>query len=89
MTDFCQIVSMSRPFGTLSSRVIPDPTLRNLSVSCMGFLRDVAASRHSSNKFGSALDFATLLRFSLFGAAKKSVFYQTRANLFNSILFNL
>ena len=64
-------------FGTLSSRVIPNPTLRNLSekggcslwsrpqVSCMGFLRDVAASRHSSNEFGSALDFATLLRFSL------------------------
>ena len=39
MTDFCQTVSMSRPFGTLSSRVIPDPTLRNLSVSCMGLLK--------------------------------------------------
>ena len=39
MTDFCQAVSMSRPFGTLSSRVIPDPTLRNLSVSCMGLLK--------------------------------------------------
>ena len=39
MTEFCQTVSMSRPFGTLSSRVIPDPTLRNLSVSCMGLLR--------------------------------------------------
>ena len=25
-------------FGTLSSRVIPDPTLRNLTVSCMGLL---------------------------------------------------
>ena len=70
MTDFCQTVSMLRLFETLSSRVIPDPTLRNLSVSCMGFLRDVAASRHSSNKFGSALDFATLLRFSLFEAVK-------------------
>ena len=39
MTDFCQTVSMSRPFGTLSSKVIPDPTLRNLSVSCMGLLK--------------------------------------------------
>ncbi len=39
MTDFCQIVSMSRHFETLSSRVISDPTLRNLSVSCMGLLR--------------------------------------------------
>ena len=39
MTDFCQTVSMSRPFGTLSSRVIPDPKLRNLSVSCMGLLK--------------------------------------------------
>ncbi len=39
MTDFCQTVSMSRPFGTLSSRVILDPTLRNLSVSCMGLLK--------------------------------------------------
>ena len=26
-------------FRTLSSRVIPDPTLRNLSVSCMGLLK--------------------------------------------------
>ena len=85
MTEFCQTVSMSRPFGTLSSRVISDPTLRNLSekggcslwsrplVSCMGFLRDVAASRHSSNEFGSALDFATLLRFSLFEAVKNQL----------------
>ena len=39
MTEFYQIVSMSRPFRTLNSRVIPDPTLRNLSVSCMGLLR--------------------------------------------------
>ena len=39
MTEFCQTVSMSRPFGTLSSKVIPDPTLRNLSVSCMGLLK--------------------------------------------------
>ena len=39
MIDFCQTVSMSRPFGTLSSRVIPDPTLRNLSVSCVGLLK--------------------------------------------------
>ena len=70
MTEIYQIVSMSRPFRTLNSMVISDPTLRNLSVSCMGFLRDVAASRHSSNKFGSALDFATLLRFSLFEAVK-------------------
>ena len=62
---------MSRSFRTLSSMVIPDPTLRNLSVSCMGFLRDDAAPQHSSNKFGSALDFATLLKFSLFEAVKK------------------
>ena len=39
MTDFCQPVSMSRPFRTLSGRVIPGPTLRNLSVSCMGLLK--------------------------------------------------
>ncbi len=39
MIDFCQTVSMSRPIGTLSSRVIPDPTLRNLSVSCIGLLK--------------------------------------------------
>ena len=77
MTEFYQIVSMSRPFRTLNSKVIPDPTLRNLSVSCMGFLRDTSvhwtfltASRHSSNEFGSALDFATLLRFSIFETVK-------------------
>ena len=39
MIDFCKIVFMSRLFETLSSRVIPDPTLRNLSVSCMGLLK--------------------------------------------------
>ena len=39
MTDFLLHSQMSRPFGTLSSRVIPDPTLRNLTVSCMGLLR--------------------------------------------------
>ena len=31
MTEFYQIVSMSRPFRTLNCRVILDPTLRNLS----------------------------------------------------------
>ena len=31
------------------------PTLRE------GFLRDVAASQHSSNKFGSALDFRNVI----------------------------
>ena len=56
MTDFCQIVPMSRLFETLERRVL-------------GFLRDTSvhwtfltASRHSSNEFGSALDFATFLR---------------------------
>ena len=39
MTDFCKNVSLLRLFETLSSRVIPDPTLRNLSVSCMGLLK--------------------------------------------------
>ncbi len=39
MTDFCKTVSMSRPSGTPSSKAIPDPTLRNLTVSCMGLLR--------------------------------------------------
>ena len=80
MTDFCKTVSMLRLFETLERRVFRYPTLRNLTdkgvapirsrpqVPCIGFLRDVAASRHSSNKFGSALDFATLLRFSLFEA---------------------
>ena len=39
MTVFCQIVSMSRLFETLERRVFQYPTLRNLSVSCMGLLR--------------------------------------------------
>ena len=52
MTDFFFFFSMSffsadaievpqvlLHFETLSSRVIPDPTLRNLSVSCMGLLK--------------------------------------------------
>ena len=39
MTDFCKTVSLSRPSGTPSSKAIPDPTLRNMSVSCMGLLR--------------------------------------------------
>ena len=60
---------MSRPFRTLSSMVIPDPTLRNLSVSCMGFLRDVAAFRQR-NKLSLRSTSATLLRFSLFEAVK-------------------
>ena len=80
MTDICQIVSMSRLFETLERRVFQYPTLRNLTVPCMGFLRDVAASRHSSNEFGSALVFATLLRFSLFEAVEKSVRHIIRAN---------
>ena len=70
---------MWRVFDTLSSRGFAIPTLRSRWSLSMGFLRDVATSRHSSNEFGSALDFATLLRFSIFEAAKKSVFYQTRA----------
>ena len=39
MTDFCQIVFMSRLFETLERRVFQYPTLRNLSVSCMGLLK--------------------------------------------------
>ena len=39
MTDFCQIVSMSRLFETLEKRVFQYPTLRNLTVPCMGLLR--------------------------------------------------
>ena len=39
MTDFCQIVSMSRLFETLEWRVFRCPTLRNLTVPCMGLLR--------------------------------------------------
>ena len=84
MTDFCQIVSMSRLFNTLEKRVFQYPTLRNPEKG--GGLRDTSvqwtfltASRHSSNEFGSALDFATLLRFSLFEAVKKSVRYIIRA----------
>ena len=49
-------------FGTLSSRGFSIPTLRSRWSLSMGFLRDIAASRHSSNEFGSALDFATFLR---------------------------
>ena len=108
MTDSCSYFSMWRVFDTLSSRGFAIPTLRSRWSLSMGFLRDiaasrhssnefgsaldfamflrdVAASRHSSNEFGSALDFATLLRFSLFEAAKKSVFYQTRATDFCQI----
>ena len=50
-------------------------------VPYLGFLRDVAASRHSSNEFGSALDFATLLKVSIFDTVEKSVCYYTRAKL--------
>ena len=39
MTEFYQIVSMSRPFRTLNSRVFQCPTLRNLTVPCMGLLK--------------------------------------------------
>jgi hypothetical protein len=39
MTDFCQIVSMSRLFETLEWRVFRYPTLRNLTVPCMGLLK--------------------------------------------------
>ena len=39
MTDFCQIVSMSRLFETLERRVLQYPTLRNLTVPCMGLLK--------------------------------------------------
>ena len=39
MTDFCQTVSLLRPSGTLERRVFQDPTLRNLTVPCMGLLR--------------------------------------------------
>lgn len=39
MTDFYQIVSMSRPYSMLSGRAITASTLRNLSVSCMLLLR--------------------------------------------------
>ena len=38
MTNIYQPFSLSRPFGTLSNRVIFDPILRNLTVSCMGLL---------------------------------------------------
>jgi hypothetical protein len=39
MTDFCQIVSMSRLFETLEKRVFQYPTLRSPTVPCMGLLR--------------------------------------------------
>ena len=39
MTDFCQPLSMSRLFETLERRVFQYPTLRNLTVPCMGLLR--------------------------------------------------
>ena len=47
MTVFYQPFSMSRLSETLDRRVFHDPTLRNLTVPCMGFLRDVAVSRQS------------------------------------------
>ena len=39
MTDFCQSFSLSRLSETLDGRVFHDPTLRNLTVPCMGLLR--------------------------------------------------
>ena len=39
MTDFCKTVSMLRLFETLERRVFRYPTLRNLTVPCMGLLR--------------------------------------------------
>ena len=39
MTEFYQIVSMSRLFETQGRRVFQYPTLRNLTVPCMGLLR--------------------------------------------------
>ena len=87
MTDFCQTVSMSffsadaievpqalLHFETLSSRVIPDPTLRNLSVSCMGFLRDVAASQQRKQAF-FALNFRNVIDIQPLRGCKKSVLY--------------
>ena len=39
MTDFCQPFTMLRLFKTLDRRVLHDPTLRNLTVPCMGLFR--------------------------------------------------
>ena len=39
MTVFCQIVSMSRLFETLEKKVFHYPTLRNLTVPCIGLLK--------------------------------------------------
>ncbi len=79
MPDFCQHFPMSRLFETQNSRGFIAPTLRNGSCSlrsrphvpCVGFLRDVAASRHSSNKFGSALDFRNVIEIQLLRGCKK------------------
>ena len=39
MTDYCKTASLSRSSGTLERRAFQDPTLRNLTVPCMGLLR--------------------------------------------------
>ena len=94
MTDFCQIVPMSRLFETLERRVFQYPTLRNLTekggcslwsrpqVPCMGFLRDTSVhwtflttSRHSPDKFGSALDFRNIIESLPFSRQFIEVFY--------------
>ena len=68
MTDFCQIVSMSRLFETLEWRVFRGPTLRNLTDKGVAPIR----SRPHVPCMG-------LLRFSLFEAVEKSVRYIIRA----------
>ena len=50
--------SVSRPVGTHSVTADNHGTAPS---ACTVFLRDVAASRHSSNKFGSALDFRNVI----------------------------
>ena len=42
----------------------------------------LTTSRHSSNKFGSALDFSNVIEIQYLRCCRKSVLYQTRALLF-------
>ena len=47
-------------FGTQFGYILTITALR--LTACTVFLRDVATSRHSSNKFGSALDFRNVIK---------------------------
>ena len=58
MTGLVKLSYCRVPIGTQFGYTLTITLLRAV------FLRDVAASRHSSNKFGSALDFRNVIHIS-------------------------